>query len=240
MVRSLASALPPLRPRPRCLRPGTGRRPTPGRAALSRRWRPNCGLAPGRFPFVGWSEGRRRPRHRRRRCLDLDPHRGGLAQQGRQGLQPQLRCGPAYGSDRPAAPRAPARGGRRMTCLPDGGGLRPAATRTRIFLPTGPQAIATGCRQPLRESLGIAKVGRFRPACAGHFLHTSYTGGMDPSFPPRNQMAGKVRSFRRDERFLGSIELPPPIRRPPHHAGLPGARAFGGRSSRRSSWASHP
>ena len=62
-----------------------------------------------------------------------------------------------------------------MTRLPSSGGLRPPAIRLRTSLPTGPQAIATGCRQPLRKSLGIAKVGRFRSACAGRFLHTSYT-----------------------------------------------------------------
>jgi hypothetical protein len=70
-----------------------------------------------------------------------------------------------------------------MTTLPSSGGLRPAAIRAWTSLPNWPQAIATGCRQPLRESLGIAKVGRFRPACAGRFLHTSYTARWTLFFP---------------------------------------------------------
>ncbi len=57
----------------------------------------------------------------------------------------------------------------------------------------------------LQESLGIAKIGLFQPACAELFLHNSYTGGMCRSFPQQNQIIGKVRRFRRDERILEQV-----------------------------------
>lgn len=93
-----------------------------------------------------------------------------------------------------------------MTRVPSSGGLRPAAIRPRTSLPTGHQAIATGCRQPLRESLGIAKVGRFRPACAGRFLHTSYTAEWTLLFPRKIKWLEKSGPFA----GMSGFRLKPP------------------------------